>query len=69
MKFTPSIAVFLLIWCPKVAAQERPIPAALHLLDAVNSAMSQHPDLDLQRQGVEIANALQRQASAAFDAQ
>lgn len=57
-------ALFLLIWYSPGAPAP---PPALHLLDAVNAALAHHPELELQRQEVEIGNAVQKQAAGAFD--
>jgi outer membrane protein TolC len=60
--------LFLLMWSPHVAAQGAVTSeGGQHLLDAVRSAISRHPALEIQRQEVDINSAAHRQASAAFD--
>jgi outer membrane protein TolC len=59
---------FLLAWNGRSAPPQTPAaPTGLHLLDAVNSAITRHPALQMQREEVEISNAVQREASSAFD--
>ena len=68
MKPVIACSVFLLVCCPNAAAQPvAPSPTGLHLVEAVQSAISRHPGLELQRQEVEIGNAVHQQASGVFD--
>ena len=68
MKPVIACSVFLLVCCPNAAGQPvAPSPTGLHLVEAVQSAISRHPGLELQRQEVEIGNAVHQQASGVFD--
>ena len=56
MKPVIACSVFLLVCCPNAAAQPvAPSPTGLHLVEAVQSAISRHPALEFQQQEVEIA--------------
>jgi outer membrane protein TolC len=68
MKSIVWTAALLLIWCPRVVAQATlTAQGGLRLVDAVEATISRHPGLAIQRQEVEIGDALQRQASGVFD--
>ena len=61
-------AAILVLWCAPVGAQTTLTPqGGVHLVDAVQSAISRHPGLEIQRQEVEIGDALTRQATGVFD--
>lgn len=58
----------MLVWGAHTAAQGTvPSPPDVHLLDAVQAALSRHPALEIQQQEVEISNAVKQQATGAFD--
>ncbi len=68
MKSTLLSGLFLLLWPLYLGAQ--PISTSggiLHLVDAVQTSIARHPTLEIQRQEIEITDALRRQASSIFD--
>jgi outer membrane protein len=67
MKLAVWTWIVVLIWCPQVVAQTAAPAGGLHLLDAVQSTLSRHPGLEIQRQDVEIGNAVEQQAAGIFD--
>src|SRR5438552_3934176 len=60
---------FFLLLCPQCLGAQ-PISTSggiLHLVDAVQTSIARHPTLEIQRQEIEVTDALRRQASSIFD--